>query len=316
MAVLFGIISGFFIPASGSMMPLLVKPEELTVSNSIYQGTAQLSGFIGPVLAGGLIALFAQGANTQVRTDFTGIAVALVIDALTFLLSVITLLMMRWEGIYKPLAKTGSNILLSIKEGIAYLWRDDLLRTMFILMVAANFLFVGPLIVGMPVLSNTRLAGGAASFGIIMGGFGAGNLLGIVLANSLSQVLNKRMGTFMVSVFVMFGIGLALMGVISSTAVAFVILMVMGICNGILAITLITALQRKTPKEMLGRVMSLVMLASVGLQPVSQAITGALIKVSLSGLFYGAGILMALVALWLAVQPVMRTIDEALVVGS
>jgi MFS family permease len=315
MALLFGIISGFFLPASGSMMPLLVKPEELTISNSIYQGTAYLSAFLGPVLAGALIALFARGDTTQGSTSYAGIAVALAFDALTFLVSVITLLLMKWQSAIKPQSRTAGNILLSIKEGIAYLWRDDLLRTMFILMVAANFLFTGPLIVGMPVISNTRLSG-AASFGIIMGAYGGGNLLGIVLSSPLAQVLSKRMGTFMVGVFVIFGIGLGLMGLISSTIFAFVILFVMGTCNGVLAIILITALQRKTPKEMLGRVMSLVTLAGVGLQPISQALTGAIIKLSLNGLFYGAGILMALVALWLAFQPVIHRFDEMLAVGS
>ena len=60
MAFFFGVISGFFSPASGAIMPLLVKPEELVISNSIYQGTSYLVSFIGPVLAGGLIALFAH----------------------------------------------------------------------------------------------------------------------------------------------------------------------------------------------------------------------------------------------------------------
>ena len=54
--------------------------------------------------------------------------------------------------------------------------------------------------------------------------------------------------------------------------------------------------------------MSLVMLASVGLQPISQAVTGALMKLSLAGLFYSTGILMVLVALWLAFQPATRTV--------
>ena len=315
MALIFGIISGFFMPASGAMMPLLVKPEELTLSNSIYSGTAQLSAFIGPVLAGGLIGMFAHSTSPNASADLTGIALALAFDAFTFLASVVTLALMRWASVSRPVDKAAANILQSIREGLVYMWHEDLLRTMFIVMVAANFLFSGPLVVGMPVIANTRLSG-AASFGLIVGGYGIGNLLGIVLSNPLAQVLYKRMRTFMVSVFVVFGIGLSLMGLISSTIFAFAILLVMGVCNGILAITLITSLQRKTPKEMLGRVMSLVMLASVGLQPISQALTGVVIKLSLTWLFYGAGILMALVAVWLAVQPVMHHIDEALAVGS
>jgi MFS family permease len=151
LALMFGTISGFFCPASGAMMPLLVKPEELIISNSIYQGTSYLSSFIGPVLAGGLIALFAHGQAAQSEAEMTGIAAAFAVDALSFLVSVSTLILMKWQGILKPQAKTADNIFTTIKEGITYLWRDDLLRTLFILMLAINFLFVGPMLVGIPV---------------------------------------------------------------------------------------------------------------------------------------------------------------------
>lgn len=307
LALLFGIIAGFFIPASGAMMPLLVKSEDLTVSNSIYQGTSFLSGFIGPLLAGGLIALFAHGNAPQAAPELTGIAAAMAFDAFTFLVSVGTLLLMRWQGIFQPQANASTNILAAIREGIAYLWRDELLRTLFLLVVMVNFLFSGPVVIGIPVLANMRLSGSAAAYGTIMGAFGGGNLLGILLTNSLTPMLSKRLGAFMVAVIASFGLGIGLLGWISSTVFAVLIMLVIGAGNGVLEISLITSLQRMTPKEMLGRVMSLVMLASVGLQPISQALTGAFIKLGLDRLFFGAGIMMLLVALWLALQPVTRT---------
>jgi MFS family permease len=314
-AFIFGVISGFFSPASGAIMPMLVKPQELVISNSIYQGTSYLCSFIGPVLAGGLIALFAHSRSAQGTEEMAGIAAAFAFDALTFLVSVVTLLLMRWQGIQRPQTKAPGNMLASIQEGIVYLWRDALLRTMFILMVMANFVFVGPVLVGIPVLANTRLAGGAATYGIIMGAYGGGNLLGILLTNNIIRVVGNRIGIFIVEVIASFGVGLILMGVVSSTLVDFVILFVLGVGNGVLAITLITFLQRQTPKEMLGRVMGLVMLAGVGLVPISQALTGGLIKVSLTGLFTLAGILMLLVALWLARQSATRMLNQVLQSG-
>jgi MFS family permease len=312
MAFSFGVISGFFSPASEAILPLLVKPGELVIGNSIYQGTSYLTSFIGPVLAGGLIALFAHKSMAQGNAELTGIAVAIGFDALTFLISVATLFLMNWQGIQKPQASAPANILVSIRGGIAYLWRQDLLRTLFILMVAANFLFVGPLMVGIPVLANTRLAGGAAAYGIILGAFGGGNLLGILMTNNVLKVVGKHLAAFIVGVIASFGLSLILMGVISSTLVACVVLFVLGIGNGVLSITLFTFLQRQTPQEMLGRVMSLVLLAGVGLVPVSQALTGALISINLAGLFALAGILMLLVAYWLAVQPAMLSINQVL----
>jgi MFS family permease len=312
LAVLFGIISGFFIPASQAMMPLLVQPDELPISNSIYQGTTYLSGFVGPVLAGGLIALFANQTTSQGSAELTGIAAAMVFDAFTYLVSVVTLYLMHWQEVVKPPVQAARNILTSIQQGVAFLWGDNLLRTLFILMVAANFLFNGPVIVGIPVLADVRMAGSAAAYGFIMGAFGGGNLLGIVASNTMIQRLNHRLGTFMVGVIVSFGVGLGLLSFVASLPAAFAIMLVMGAGNGVLGIALITFLQRKTPREMLGRVMSLVMLASLGLQPISQALTGAAIKVSLLGLFAGVGILMMIVALWLAFQPATRTVHQIL----
>lgn len=312
LALLFGSISGFFSPASGAMIPLMVKPDELTIRNSIYQGTSYLTNFIGPVLAGGLIALFAHSKIAQGGDEMTGIAAAIVVDAFTFLVSVATLVLMKWQGIVKPQAKTSGNILASIKEGIAYLWSDNLLRTILILMVAANFLFVGPILVGIPVLADTRLTGGAAAYGTVISAFGGGNLLGISLTSSLIQVLRKHLGALMVAVIACFGLALGLMGMVSSTLVACVILLIIGVGNGVLEITVVTSIQRMTPKEMLGRVMSLILLAGVGLVPISQALSGAFIKLSLTGLFVGAGILMLLVAIWLALQPVTPTIHRVL----
>jgi MFS family permease len=312
LAVLFGIISGFFIPASQAMMPLLVQPDELPISNSIYQGTTYLSGFVGPVLAGGLIALFANQTTSQGSAELTGIAAAMVFDAFTYLVSVVTLYLMHWQEVVKPPVQAARNILTSIQQGVAFLWGDNLLRTLFILMVAANFLFNGPVIVGIPVLADVRMAGSAVAYGFIMGAFGGGNLLGIVASSTMIQRLNHRLGTFMVGVIVSFGVGLGLLSFVASLPAAFAIMLVMGAGNGVLGIALITFLQRKTPREMLGRVMSLVMLASLGLQPISQALTGAAIKVSLLGLFAGVGILMMIVALWLAFQPATRTVHQIL----
>lgn len=132
--------------------------------------------------------------------------------------------------------------------------------------------------VGIPVLANSRLSEGAAAYGTIMGGLGGGNLLGILLTSKAVRIINHRLGNFMTAVIVSFGVSLGLLGLVKATWVAFVILFAVGIGNGVLNVTGITFLQRQTPKEMLGRMMSLIMLANVGLLPISQALSGALIN--------------------------------------
>ncbi|HEX7433079.1 MAG TPA: hypothetical protein VF326_05435 [Anaerolineaceae bacterium] len=60
-------------------------------------------------------------------------------------------------------------------------------------------------------------------------------------------------------------------------------------------------------KKQLAR-LDLNLLSNVGLVPLSQALTGWLIKLSIDGLFIGAGSLMILLAVWLAVAPERRSL--------
>jgi len=54
-------------------------------------------------------------------------------------------------------------------------------------------------------------------------------------------------------------------------------------------------LQAKTPRRMIGRVMGLFSFATLGLVPVSQALTGALGRLSITWVFIGSGVLLFLV---------------------
>jgi hypothetical protein len=64
-------------------------------------------------------------------------------------------------------------------------------------------------------------------------------------------------------------------------------------------------------RALLGRIMSLMMLATQGLAPVSNALAGALIEVNLVGLFVVSGSLMTLIALGAALNPRTRSLEAA-----
>jgi MFS family permease len=317
-ALAIGTASGFFIPASNAILPTMVKSQELAAGNSIFQGTAQLSQFIGPSLAGGVIAWFAHrlgaSAGAAGSPGLQGIALALGIDAVTFAVSVITLWMMtsKKPGQAAAGAAAGEKMGEAIRSGVKYLLNDPFLRLTFILMAAANFLFSGPLLVGIPVLANTRFPEGAMAFGMIMSAYAAGNLVGILAAGALPKPDGVKMRLFIVGLFAVFGLVLASFSWLHNTWLAAGVMLLAGLGNGYLAITLITALQRRTPVAMLGRLMSLVMVASYGLMPLSQALAGALSKWSLNTLFILSGAAMILLAAWSAFQPELRTAGEVL----
>ena len=107
------------------------------------------------------------------------------------------------------------------------------------------------------------------------------------------------------------GVTLALLGVLPSVAAATFVAFMMGCAQGYVGIQFITWLQLRTPSRMLGRMMSVLMFAVVGMAPLSSAIAGALIQWSATVVMVGAGLLMVAVVSIAALSPsVWRLGDE------
>ena len=139
--------------------------------------------------------------------------------------------------------------------------------------------------IGIPVLASERLPEGATAFGLLISAFAGGNFFGYLFAGSLGRPDASRMCWIMILLFAWFGVVIGSLGVITSTWIDFGLLFLLGLGNGFIAVLLMTWMQTRTPREMLGRMMALLMLSSTGLMPISQAIAGAISKWNLTMLF-------------------------------
>jgi MFS family permease len=302
----FGLVAGFAVPAGNSIVPMLLKEKDLQAGNSIVMGVGQLVGFVGPVAAGILIGKFSE--------SFFGIGLAFGIDAATFTVSALTLGLMHGGGRlpFSADASSKESIWAAIGTGLKQVWDDKALRLIFLIIAAVNFLFVGPILVGVPVLADQRLAEGAVAFGLLMSGFAGGNFGGFLLAGALPRPTGKSMRLFLIALLAAFGIVTGMVGFINLIWVDFGLMVLLGLGNGYVTLILFTWIQTRTPKMMLGRIMSLLMLSSAGLVPVSQSISGAVGAWNLTFLFVSAGGLIVLVAIWTAFQPALVTFSESL----
>jgi MFS family permease len=303
-----GFLSGFVIPASNTMAPTLLPGDDLRAGNALNMGTIQLMSFIGPALAGMII-----GSVTQ---SVVGIGVAFVVDAASFAMCAVVLGLIRETHRPAPAAVTqtaSENVWNAIGVAARYLAQHRALRLVILIAAVVNFLFTGPLLVGIPVLADQRLVEGAAAFGLLMSAYAGGNLLGYVLAGTLPKPNGRWLTHIVIALAAGLGLALLVFGWSSATWLDFVLIAVLGVGNGYISLVLFTWVQQHTPPAMLGRVMSILMLAGTGLGPFSQALAGALSKWSLTGLFALSGGLMLLVALWLALNPDLKTLSEEMV---
>jgi MFS family permease len=302
----FGIVAGFAIPAGNSIVPTLVAESDLHAGNSVILGSTQLAGFVGPTLAGLMIGTLADTTS--------GIASAFAIDAVTFGVSAAALLGMHTRWTRRRASGDGrpAGILASIVDGMRSMWNDPALRLMFLVAAALNFLFIGPVMVGVPVLADRNLPEGAVAFGLLVSGFAGGNLAGYLLAAQLPRPGEKVVRFILIGGLIGFGVAIGSLGFLRSTTVLVLLMALLGFGNGYITIIVLTWIQSRTPREMLGRMMSMVMLTNTGLSPISQAIAGAAMTWSISGMFVATGVGLVLVPLWAARQPALRTVSEGL----
>jgi MFS family permease len=288
LAVAFGIADAFAAPAGQAFLPFLLKREQLVAASSVSQSTAQLTTIIGPAPAGFVIKAL-------------GLSWAFFIDAISFLFVIGALLQLPDP----PLAQAAKKAVWhSIIEGISYVFKDVPLRSMMLLATGMNFCLAGPITVGLAYVTKTTFDS-AEALGIALSALAAGSLGGALLAGIWKI---RRRGLLILSVSVILGACLGSIGFLGRLWMIAAVLLVMGASAGLANVNISAWIMQRIDVTVRGRVSSVLMLASVGLTPVSLAVAGWLIAWDVKSMFLLAAGLMLMVTLVAAVQKSMREI--------
>ena len=308
LALAIGLSTAFSIPSGTAMLPSVVAPAQLQAANSVMLGLRQASMFLGPLLAGLLIALFGDGPQgSGAASRGTGVAFAL--DALSFALSAWTLA--KVVPLATRSAPAAQAVLSAVAEGLRFFWHDTALRSCFLYWGAIALLIHGPVQIALPVLAATQLDLGAAAFGIMLGAHGAGTLVGMVLSGIQPHLRVGSLGLTLLLVDGVIGLLFMPMGQISATWQGAALMGTIGLLGGFMQVAVFTWLQRQVPPSMLGRAMSLFMFIFMGLAPMSAAVAGWLLRsVTLGQMFAGCGaLLVGLVLLALTTSQIRQLSD-------
>ncbi len=312
----YGGAQAFFDPASEAIVPELLPASQLGRANALDQLTRPLAlRLAGPAVGGLLIGLGGAG-------------IAFLLDAVTFIGSAATLWLMSArfrasragagslaEGGSIGLATEGllgSGTAVELREGWSYVRRHIWLWGTFASAGLAYLLFMGPTEVLLPFMVKHVLHGSGTQLGIVLGAGGLGSLAcALVMGRS---GLPSRSVTFIYVVWTLatlavVGYGLATaMWQLMLASLAFNLLETAG------TIVWATLKQRHVPGELLGRVSSLDWLVSIGLLPLSLALTGPLsAALGVRTTLIAAGLAGALATLGGLMLPGMRAVDRRLI---
>lgn len=310
LAFCIGLSSAFSIPSATSILPYVVKPEQLQVAHSVTLSLRQVTIVTGPLLAGVMIAIFGDGGAGMVGSAY-GLGLAFLLDALSFILSAWTLYRVK---VYKmpssSIPTERHRVLGAIAVGLRWCWNDRDLRVCFLYWAAVMFFSVGPLQVSIPVLAG-QLNESATTFGILAGMHGAGILIGMIFCGVKPNLRLVNFGSTMLFLDFIIGGLFILMWWVNATWQGALVLTLIGLLNGFLQVAVYTWIQRRVAPEMLGRAMSLFMFIVVGITPISAAIAGVLMRqITPNAVFMGSGVLLIAIVLVTLLMSSMRSVMD------
>lgn len=263
-SIVFGLLDGMSYPALSSLIPSLVKQEELQRANSLFQGTLELMFVFGPFLAGALLTWGGFGLS------FGTAAVLIFIAAI--------LIMPRLIRDSIPLARAMSlgDVIFDLKEGIRYVSSTPILRSGTLSIAIVNLFVMGPLIMSIPILVGER-GGNAFDLSLIEGGLAVGTFVAsflVLLFRSVHRgrfvfrVLFLTIGAFFLYTQAQSITLLAL----AAAASGFMLMLVY--------LPTVTLMQEHSDHDKIGRVMSIMALAASGLEPIAFAVLSILVALA------------------------------------
>jgi Transmembrane secretion effector len=296
LAALYGTGAAFHAPAFDALVPEILDGERLTQANALDQLMRPLAlRLAGPALGGVLVGAAGAGG-------------VFVLDCATFLMAAGTVLLMapvRGDRV----AAEGGSMVADLKDGWRFVRGHSWLWATFVSAAIAYLLFMGPVEVLLPWVVKEGMKGSAFDLGLV---FAAGGLASMLCAVLLGRFgLPRRAITFMLIAWTLATLAVAGYGAASAIWQLMLASAVFNALETAGTIVWATTKQRHVPSALLGRVSSLDWLISVGLLPLSFALTGPVsAAIGARATLIGAGLLGAIVTLAALYVPGMRTLDE------
>jgi predicted MFS family arabinose efflux permease len=256
LSFLTGSAQSFSGPAYISLLPTLVKREDLPNAVAMNSMQFNLARVIGPILAGA--ALLAWGAP-----------VCFLVNGLSFIAVIIAMLLIRSPG--PPPSDERRGIVAEMKEGFHFVAQRPKLLVLTFLAFAGTFLGM-PIVTFLPVVAKSIFGLNASGYAWMMTTYGLGSVTGaLIVAATVHAAKKGKVALALQLAFAFLLIGFAFS---RSLSLSLVISFLAGSCI-VGVISLYSSLVQLTASDaMRGRVMSIFMLAFRGGMPLGNLIAG------------------------------------------
>ncbi|MBY2478591.1 MFS transporter [Clostridioides difficile] len=273
--ILLSIISCMYQPTVQASIPLIVNEKDLEQANGIVNGIGALSSMFAPVLGGFLYGLI-------------GIKMLLIISCISFFLSAVMEIF-----IYIPFNKRELNgdivitIVSDMKKGFSYIIKQPYISKAMILAASLNLFLTPFLLVGIQYILRVTMHSSNNMYGIGIGIIEFSSVLGALSIGLFAKKMKMNtlyrwlmlISILMIPMAISISPSMLRLGYYPSFILLFICIIPVAMSMTIIAVFVLTIVQKQTPNELLGKVMATITAVSQCVAPVGQIMHGKLFEV-------------------------------------
>ena len=260
LSIVQGLINAFDMPARQSFVIQMVEDrEDLPNAIALNSSLVNAARLVGPSIAGVIIAV-------------TGEAWCFMIDSISYIAVIASLLAMRVTPAEAASVIRKLNVLEQIHEGWTYVKNNPPISKILLLLALVSLVGM-PYSVLMPIFANDVLKGGPYTLGFLMAASGTGALTGALLLASRKSVLG--LGRFIPRMAALFGIGLIAFSFSRMIWLSLILMVVTGLGFMVQMAVSNTIIQTIVDEDKRGRVMSFYTMAFMGTAPFGSLLAGS-----------------------------------------
>ncbi|KGI69345.1 MFS transporter [Mycolicibacterium rufum] len=264
-------------------------------ANSVYEAVFNLAYIVGPGIGGLLIATLG-GINTMWVT------------AAAFVLSIGAIAVLRLEGAGRPDPSAMSDgVWAGIVEGLRFVWRNKVLRTLAFVDLAATGLYVPMESVLFPKYFTDRDE--PAQLGWVLMALSVGGLVGALGYAVMSKYVRRR--TVMLTAVLTLGVAMTVIAFLPPLPVILVLCAVVGFVYGPIAPIYNYVMQTRAPQHLRGRVVGVMGSLAYAAGPLGLILAGPLADAAgLHATFLALSLPMLALGIAAVFLPALRELDR------
>ncbi len=257
LSVFQGIVNALYLPTLQAFVKEIIEqPEDLGNAIALNSSLISSARLIGPAVAGFLVASVGAG-------------ICFLLDGISYIAVIAAFLVMKVPA--TKIASSTTSTMQKLREGFDYAYNNSAIRSMLLLLSLLGFVGL-PYVILIPIFAADILKGDSQTLGLLMGASALGALIASVYLSSRSHIYGLEKAIAIAPMLL--GTGFIIFSFSNILLFSLPVMVLIGFSVILQLASTNTVIQTIVDDDKIGRLMSLVSMAFMGVVPFGNLFSG------------------------------------------